>query len=73
MDGAVKSFDEVAGAIVKALDWLLGDAARAAELLGAIQNEATWRRVDEAAAEGGTVLRASARNTSIWTRSVGPD
>ncbi len=58
--GAVKSFDEVAGAIVKALDWLLGDAARAAELLGAIQNEATWRRVDEAKAEGGTVLRASA-------------
>lgn len=58
-----KSFDEVAGAIVKALDWLLGDPKRGAEILGAIQNEHTLRRIGEARAvalaAGGAVLRES--------------
>jgi phenylacetic acid degradation protein paaN len=58
------TFDEVAGAIVKALDWFLGDPARAAEVLGAIQNEQTLQRIDEARrqaeAAGGTILRESA-------------
>ncbi|NNM24638.1 MAG: phenylacetic acid degradation protein PaaN, partial [Phycisphaerales bacterium] len=53
------SFDEAAGAIVKALDWLLGDSARGAEILGAIQNEATVARIEQAKADGGTVLRPS--------------
>lgn len=43
-----KSFDEAASAIVKAIDWLLGDAKRGAEILGAIQNEATAQRIDDA-------------------------
>ena len=53
------SFDDVAAAIVKAVDWLLGDPKRGAEILGAIQNERTADRVAEAAADGATVLRAS--------------
>jgi len=43
-----KSFDEVGSAIVKAIDWLLGDARRGAEILGAIQNPATAKRIDDA-------------------------
>ena len=54
-----KSFDEVAAAIVGAVDWLLGDARRGAEILGAIQNEQTVARIEEAASAGGKVLRAS--------------
>ena len=54
-----KSFDEVAGAIVKAVDWFLSEPKRAAEVLGAIQNENTARRVDEARQQGLTVLRDS--------------
>jgi phenylacetic acid degradation protein paaN len=58
--GAHKSFDEVAGGIVKALDWLLGDAKRGAEVLGAIQNESTLARIEQAKSDGGRVLRESA-------------
>lgn len=54
-----KSFDEVAGALVKAVDWFLGEPKRAAEVLGAIQNENTARRVDQAKSEGLQVLRDS--------------
>lgn len=54
-----KSFDEVAGAIVKAVDWFLSEPKRAAEVLGAIQNENTARRVDEAKQQGLPVLRES--------------
>lgn len=57
--GDKKSFDDVAGAIVKAVDWLLGDARRGAEILGAIQNENTLSRIDNAAGDGATVLRNS--------------
>jgi len=58
--GETKSFDEIAKAIVGAIDWFLGEPARANEVLGAIQNEQTARRVDEAASDGGEVLRAGA-------------
>lgn len=54
-----KSFDEVAGAIVKALDWFLGEPKRAAEVLGAIQNENTAKRIEQARSEGAPVLRES--------------
>ncbi len=54
-----KSFDEVAGAIVKAVDWLLSDGARAAEVLGAIQNPATVDRIDAARQLGAEILRDS--------------
>jgi phenylacetic acid degradation protein paaN len=48
------SFDDVANAIVKGVDWMLSDQGRANEVLGAIQNEATAERVDVAS---GDVLR----------------
>ena len=57
--GENKSFDEVAHAIVDALNGLLGEPKRAAEILGAIQNDAILKRVDEAAKEGGEILRPS--------------
>jgi len=58
------SFDEAAGAIVTAIDRLLGDPTRAAEILGAIQNEQTAARIDaarqEAVEHGWRILRDSA-------------
>src|SRR5262249_33136092 len=57
--GEKKSFDDVAKGIVGAVNWFLSDAKRAAEVLGAIQNENTAKRIDAAAKEGGTVLRTS--------------
>ena len=58
--GEHKSFDEVAHAIVDAVNGLLGDPKRAAEILGAIQNDATLKRVDHAALESeGEILRPS--------------
>jgi len=50
-------FDDAAAAIVKAVDWLLGDPKRGAEILGAIQSPKTLQRLDEAAGEGAEVLR----------------
>ena len=41
------SFDEASSAIVKAVDWILSDQARANEVLGAIQSESTAQRVDQ--------------------------
>ena len=40
------SFDDVANAIVKGVDWMLSDQGRANEVLGAIQNQATADRID---------------------------
>jgi phenylacetic acid degradation protein paaN len=56
--GKQLSFDDTAAAIVKAVDWLLSDPARGAEILGGIQNAATLARVDQTAADPkGDVLR----------------
>lgn len=55
------SFEDAAQAVVGAVNWLLGDAKRAAELLGAIQNPATVARIEQVRDEGGVVLRASER------------
>jgi len=52
-DGHI-SFDDVASAIVKGVNWMLSDQGRANEVLGAIQNESTAARIDAAA---GDVLR----------------
>ncbi len=57
--GEKLSFDDTANALIKAIDWLLSDPARGAEILGAIQNPATAARIEQAAQAGGTVLRAS--------------
>jgi phenylacetic acid degradation protein paaN len=53
------SVDDFTTGLVKAINGLLGDAGRAAEVLGAIQSERTVQRIDEAAGDGGKVLRES--------------
>ncbi len=54
-----KSFEEIGAALARAIDWLLADPARAAGVLGAVQNPATLDRI--AAARGlGTIVRDSA-------------
>jgi len=45
------SFDDVAGAIVKGVDWMLSDQGRANEVLGAIQNQTTADRIDSVEGE----------------------
>jgi len=60
VSGETLSFDETAAALVKAIDWLLGDQARGTEILGAVQNDRTLERVEAARAEGGEVLREPA-------------
>lgn len=59
-DQGRKSFDEVCDGLSTALDRLLGDADRAAAVLGAIQNEATLQRIEESK-DLGTVVHASTR------------
>lgn len=59
--GEKKSFDEIAGAIVKAVDWMLSDPRRATEVLGAIQNERNVLRIAQAASDGAEILRESVK------------
>ena len=54
-----KSYDEVAAGIATAIDKLLGDPERAANILGTVQNEATAKRVD-ASRKLGRIVRDSA-------------
>ncbi len=53
------SFDEFAQGLATAVDKLLGDPKRAVEILGAIQNPATAKRVENAPKEGGDVVLPS--------------
>lgn len=57
-DDGHKSYDDVASGIATAIDKLLGDPDRAANILGTIQNEATVKRVD-AARKLGRIVRDS--------------
>jgi phenylacetic acid degradation protein paaN len=57
--GGRVGFEDVAGALIKAIDALLSDPQRAADVLGAIQNEKTLQRIEEFARAPGKVLRAS--------------
>ncbi|TVQ51089.1 MAG: phenylacetic acid degradation protein PaaN [Phycisphaerales bacterium] len=61
VNGERMSFDDVAAAFVKAVDWFLGEPKRAVEVLGAIQNPATVERIEQAKKDGGEVLRDSGR------------
>jgi len=54
-----KTFDEVASGIATAIDKLLGEPERAATILGAVQNEATIKRVNDARALGQVVRNSS--------------
>jgi phenylacetic acid degradation protein paaN len=53
------SFDEFAQALAAGVDKLLGDTDRAVEILGAIQSDATIKRLEGAATEGAGVVLAS--------------
>ncbi len=53
-----KSFEDVADAIKISLDKLLGDPARAAAILGAVQNPATLERI-ESSGKLGKIIRGS--------------
>jgi phenylacetic acid degradation protein paaN len=55
-DAGRKSFDEVAADLGAAIDKFLSDPATATAVLGAIQSEATLKRIDEAAAVATVVL-----------------
>jgi phenylacetic acid degradation protein paaN len=59
-EGGKMSFDDVAKGIASAVDKLLGDPARAAELLGTIQNKAALGRIETAATQGDVVLASRA-------------
>jgi phenylacetic acid degradation protein paaN len=48
VDGGRMSFDEVAQGLAQAVGKLLGDPARAVEILGAIQNDAILARLEQA-------------------------
>ncbi len=50
------TFDQVAGAIADGVRKLLGDPARAVEVLGAVQNDAVVRRLEAARSLGSLVL-----------------
>ena len=54
------SFDEVAKRLAGAVDELVSKPSRAAEILGAIQSEATLERIDEARKAGEIVLDSRA-------------
>ena len=69
-DEGHKSFDEVAEGLAAAIDRLLAEPARAAAVLGAIQGDATLKRVKDAAALG-RVVRASAPIEGV-ARSASP-
>ncbi len=60
VNGERVAFDDVVGALVKAIDALLGDPERASGLLGAIATDATLRRVDAENAKPGVVRRSEA-------------
>ncbi|MEK0084866.1 phenylacetic acid degradation protein PaaN [Benzoatithermus flavus] len=58
-DQGHKTFEEVGAGIARAIDRLLGDPDRAAAVLGAIQSDATWERVQKEAAAGEVVHPAT--------------
>jgi len=58
VSGERVAFDDVVGALVKAIDALLGDPERASGLLGAIATDATLRRIDDENAKPGVVRRS---------------
>ncbi|MFG1316946.1 phenylacetic acid degradation protein PaaN, partial [Xanthobacter autotrophicus] len=70
-DEGHKSFDEVAAGIGAAIDALLSDPARAAAVLGAIQNPATLTRIAEARGLG-RIVRDSAALQVEGARTATP-
>jgi phenylacetic acid degradation protein paaN len=64
------SFDEFAQALAAGVDKLVGDTERAVEILGAIQSDATIKRLETAAAEGaGVVLPSKALTHPLFPQA----
>jgi phenylacetic acid degradation protein paaN len=59
-DAGRRSFDEVAADLAAAIDRLLGDPATATAVLGAIQSEATLKRIEQAPSVATVVLSSKA-------------
>lgn len=57
-DEGHKSFDEVAEALAKGLEGFNADDARAVNILGAIQSDATMERIKSAEASGKAILKS---------------
>ena len=62
------SFDQVAAGIAQSVQKLLGDPARAVEILGAVQNESVTKRLDAARSLGTVVL-----DTQVVAHPAFPD
>jgi phenylacetic acid degradation protein paaN len=65
-DEGHKSFDEVAVGIAAAVEALLGDDARAVELLGAVVNDGVLERLEAASGSGKVVLASRAIEHPAW-------
>ena len=65
-DEGYKSVDEVGAALAAAVDALLGDDARAVELLGAVVNDGVRERVDTAGERGTVVLASRSISHPSW-------
>ncbi|MFY0989271.1 phenylacetic acid degradation protein PaaN [Halomonas sp. C05BenzN] len=63
------SFDEVAGALAKAVEKFLGDNDRACAVLGAIQSPATAARIDECRGLGEVLLDSEPREHAQFPRA----
>jgi phenylacetic acid degradation protein paaN len=65
-DEGHKSFDEVGAGIATAVGKLLGDDARAVELLGAVVNDGVLERLEAAPGSGKVVLASRAIEHPAW-------
>jgi phenylacetic acid degradation protein paaN len=64
------SFDQVASAIGQSIDKLLSDPERAVEVLGAIQSDATLKRIDQARALGDVVVESKILTHPLFPNAI---
>jgi phenylacetic acid degradation protein paaN len=64
------SFDQVASAIGQSIDKLLSDPERAVEVLGAIQSDATLKRIDQARALGDVVVESKTLTHPLFPNAI---
>ena len=64
------TFDQVAAAITEGVQKLLGDPARAVEVLGALQNEGVVRRLEAARSLGTVVLDTQAITHPVFPKAT---
>jgi phenylacetic acid degradation protein paaN len=64
------SFDQVASAIGQGIEKLLSDTERAVEVLGAIQNDATLKRIDQAHALGDVVVESKTLTHPLFPNAI---